>query len=290
MLEDDPADEIARTTTAAMERVGRDGKAEVDRQVQLLNGVREAWKLAPLAAKLGCNPSEIRDFTHAGFGLLMGSGVLGLIATYKDELAKVVAEFTEADKWGPNPPRPQIDLAFLPHQTNEEDSDDLETATQSPASSEGDEIEEDPPGSRPGVVKQLRSTELFGQFDAEMDELFARAARIDPALDMTAEVDQLRDTYARIRDTPIGNREYARAMLALLRRLQGSANPELAAGINSMIEEAEQYANSAHIAAGAASKVVRPAHWDDDDAVPDWENDASLAARDVPDEPKDDSQ
>ncbi|NOR03633.1 hypothetical protein HGK72_26645 [Mycolicibacterium fortuitum] len=136
---DDPGEEIARTTAAALERVDRDGKAEIERQIQLLNGVRTAWKLAPLAAKLGCNPSEIRDFTHAGFGLLMGSGVLGLIATYKDELAAVMGEFTEADQWGPKTPRTQIDQAFSP---TREDDNDLETAPESHASSEGDENQE----------------------------------------------------------------------------------------------------------------------------------------------------
>ena len=154
MLKDDPAEEIARTTAAALERVGRDGNAEVERQVQLLNGVRAAWKLAPLAAKLGCNPSEIRDFTHAGFGLLMGSGVLGLIATYKDELATVMSEFTEADQWGPKTPRTQINQAFPP---TREDDHDLEAETQPHAQAEGNEGQEAGAGNADDeMVRPLR--------------------------------------------------------------------------------------------------------------------------------------
>lgn len=234
MLEEDPQDEIARTTSAALERVGRDGDVEVERQVQLLNGVRTAWKLAPLAAKLGCNPAEIRDFTHAGFGLLMGSGVLGLIATYKDELAKVMSEFTEADQWGPNAaqPQPEIDLAFPPIQTNEENHDDLENEAEPNASPEGNEGEEDGEDgdSQLDIAFAAVTPKLFSDADEEvmadstrtLHELFQLLGTIDSSFDLSAELDELHRELAPIRDQPAGMLGILKGESNLLQRARDS--------------------------------------------------------------------
>lgn len=97
--------EIIQAVENAFSRGSADPDAEADRLARLLEGVQQAWKLAPLAAELGCHPAEIRDFTHAGFGLLIGSGVLALITPHQEVLAEVMADFTEADRWGAKPAR-----------------------------------------------------------------------------------------------------------------------------------------------------------------------------------------
>lgn len=100
MQADSPQEEILRAVAESRRRARVDFGGEVDKQADLLAGVRNAWKLAPLAAELGCHPEEVRNFTHSGFGLLLGSGVLGLTASNQSLLAEIVSEFSEADSVG----------------------------------------------------------------------------------------------------------------------------------------------------------------------------------------------
>lgn len=129
--------ELADAIAAARERARVDPEGEVRKQAALLRGVRSAWTLAQLANDLGANPADIKDFVQSSFGILTGTGVLGLIARDQELLAEVIREFAQADELGGH----QARRSRVYHQSGG-DENDLEAAPQPSASPEGYENEE----------------------------------------------------------------------------------------------------------------------------------------------------
>lgn len=134
--------EMASAIGASLERARDDPKGEASNQAKLLRGVRSAWKLAPLASDLGANPADIKDFVQSSFGLLTGSGVLGLIAHDKELLGQVIQEFTRADDFGVHRTRRSVLHQQQLEADEGESANDMETATKSDAQETGDEGQE----------------------------------------------------------------------------------------------------------------------------------------------------
>lgn len=130
--------ELADAIAAARDRARLDPDGEADKQAELLSGVRSAWTLAQLANDLGANPADIKDFVQSSFGILTGSGVLGLIARDQELLAEVIREFAQADEFGGH----QARRSRAYHHQSGGDRNDLEAASQPSASPEGNENEE----------------------------------------------------------------------------------------------------------------------------------------------------
>ncbi|TXI62210.1 hypothetical protein [Mycolicibacterium mageritense] len=84
--------------------------------------------------------------------------------------------------------------------------------------------------------------------------ILGRAARIDPALDFRPEVKQLREALEPTLELPVVRMQYVKAVNEILGRARDkirlySTDPDLMRSIDSMIGQAQDYANSEPVAA-----------------------------------------
>ncbi|RPA64892.1 XRE family transcriptional regulator [Gordonia oryzae] len=92
---------IADAIERSIARRSRNPELEVQRQLDLLEAVRSAWAAAQPARELGCSDREIENFTMAGFGLLISSGTIGIIASDKQALSDLIQDFDRATSGRP---------------------------------------------------------------------------------------------------------------------------------------------------------------------------------------------
>ncbi|MGC7224633.1 hypothetical protein RBA13_23035, partial [Mycobacteroides abscessus subsp. massiliense] len=81
--------------------------------------------------------ADIKDFVQSSFGILTGTGVLGLIARDQELLAEVIREFAQADELGGH----QARRSRVYHQSGG-DENDLEAAPEPSTPPEGHQDEE----------------------------------------------------------------------------------------------------------------------------------------------------
>lgn len=103
-------------------------------------------------------------------------------------------------------------------------------------------------------VRMSGPTASWDSFDDQIMKILGDAASIDPALDFRTEIEQLRAAIAPSLDTPMGRMQYVRSVQEILGRTRDkirlySTDPDLMRSIDSMIGDAQDYANSEPLAA-----------------------------------------
>lgn len=92
-----PKTSMIQASEKSWRRAKLDPGREAELQTALYEGITNSWEIADIARELGCPEESVSAFVNSGFGLLLNSGTLSLLAHEDKALAELIAKFATAE-------------------------------------------------------------------------------------------------------------------------------------------------------------------------------------------------